>query len=282
MEMSPAVMLAVLGAALLHAGWNALLKASPDKELENAALALGRVVIGLLALPWMAPLAPGAWPWLAASVAVHIVYFWALAGAYRLGDLSFSYPIMRGGGPVLVTAAGVVLLGETLHWQDLAAVMLICAGILAFAVPPRGGSRPPRQALLFALGNAVVIGAYTLIDAQGVRQAGTALGYILWMLLINGLVQIGLGLRARGARAVLAYSAQHWLRVPAGALATIASYAIALWAMTQASVAVVAALREVSVVFAAVIGALFLGERFTRARMLATAAVLLGLVVLRL
>lgn len=109
MDISPAVMLAVLAAALLHAGWNALLKASPDKDLESAALALCRGVLALLALPWVAAPAAASLPWMIASVAVHVLYFWALAGAYRYGDLSFTYPIMRGGAPVLVAATSCSL-----------------------------------------------------------------------------------------------------------------------------------------------------------------------------
>lgn len=274
-------MAAVLGAALLHAAWNALLKASADKELENAALALARIVLGLLALPWITVPAPAAWPWIAASVVIHIAYFWTLAGAYRHGDLSFTYPIMRGGAPVLVACAGAALFGEILPWQDVAAMALVCVGILAFAARA-GGVGAPRAALLFALANAVVIACYTLVDAQGVRVSGSgsALGYTVCLLLANGVVQVGIGVAARG-RAVFTHAAKHWVRVPFGAVCTIASYAIALWAMTRAPVALVATLRESSVVFAAAIGVLFLREALTLRKVGATLAVLAGLVLLR-
>ncbi len=280
MEISPAVMLAVLAAALLHAGWNALFKLSPDKGLENASLAVGRGVLALAAVPWLPLPAPESWPWIAASVTVHVAYFWALAGAYRWGDLSFTYPIMRGGAPVLVTVVGAAMLSEVLPWTETLAVALICAGILGFAVVPRGSAAPARQALLFALGNALVIATYTLIDAQGVRVSGSALAYAMWFFVANSLVQIAIGLAWRG-REVPVYVARHWVRALVGGAFTLSSYAIALWAMTQAPVALVAVLRETSVIFAAVIGALFLGERFTLHRAAATATVLAGLVALR-
>ena len=281
MEISPAVMLAVLAAALLHAGWNALFKLSPDKGLENTSLAIGRGVLALAALPWLPLPAPESVPWIAASVAVHVVYFWALAGAYRWGDLSFTYPIMRGGAPVLVTLAGAVVLGEVLPPAETLAVALICLGILGFAVGPRGSAAPAREALLFALGNALVIASYTLIDAQGVRLSGSALAYAMWFFVANSVVQVAIGLAWRG-REVPAYVVRHWMRALLGGAFTLGSYAIALWAMTQAPVALVAVLRETSVIFAAVIGALFLGERFTRRRAMATAAVLAGLLALRI
>ena len=104
----------MLAAALLHAGWNALLKSSPDKALENVALAASRGALALAILPWLPLPAPAAWPWIAASVTVHVAYFWALAGAYRWGDLSFAYPVMRGGAPALVALAGAAVFGELL------------------------------------------------------------------------------------------------------------------------------------------------------------------------
>jgi drug/metabolite transporter (DMT)-like permease len=281
MGISLTVTLAMLGAALLHAGWNALLKSSPDKALENVALAVSRGAIALAIIPWLPLPAPAAWPWIAASVVVHIAYFWALAGAYRWGDLSFTYPIMRGGAPALVALAGVAVFGEFLPGAQFAAIALICAGILGFATAARGDPAGARRALLFALGNAVVIATYTMIDARGVRVSGAPVSYALWFFVANSVVQVAIGLADR-PREVPAYLARHWLRAALGGAFTLGSYGIALWAMAQAPVALVAALREVSVVFAAVLGALFLGERFTLRRALATATVLVGLALLRL
>lgn len=281
MQISPAIMFAVLGAAVLHAAWNALFKSSPDKGLENVALAVGRGVLALACLPWLPLPAPSSWPWIAASVLVHVAYFWALAGAYRWGDLSFAYPVMRGGAPVLVALASAAVFGEVLSGTQSAAVALICAGILAFAGAPRGDAQGGRRAMLFAGGNAAVIATYTLIDAHGVRISGAAVSYALWFFVLNSVVQIALGAAGRG-RELPDYLRRYWPRAAVGGAFTLGSYGIALWAMSRAPVALVAAVRETSVIFAAAFGALFLGERLTLRRAGATAAVLAGLVTLRL
>jgi drug/metabolite transporter (DMT)-like permease len=281
MDLSPQLTFAILGAALLHAGWNAMFKSSPDKALENVALAVSRGAIALACVPWLPLPAPASWPWLAGSVLVHVAYFWALAGAYRWGDLSFAYPVMRGGAPVLVALAGVAVFGELLSWRQGAAVALICAGILALAGTPGGDAKAGRRAILFAGGNAAVIATYTLIDARGVRVSGAAVSYALWFFVANSAVQIALGAAGRG-REIPAYLRRHWRRAALGGAFTLGSYGVALWAMSRAPVALVAAVRETSVIFAAALGALFLGERFTLRRAGATATVLAGLVALRL
>src|SRR3989440_11594381 len=150
--MSPAVTLAVLGAALLHAGWNALVKSSADKQLDTVALAAGAGIIALVVAPWLAVPARASWPWLGASALVHILYFVFLAGAYRWGELSYTYPIMRGGGPVVVAVASVAMFDEVLPLLPTLGVALVCSGIVAFAA-----GKAERKATLFALGNALVI-----------------------------------------------------------------------------------------------------------------------------
>src|SRR5439155_26147039 len=145
------------GAALLHASWNALVKSSADKRLDSIAVAAGSGLLALLAAPLLPAPARESWPWLAGSALVHILYFLFLAGAYRWGELSYSYPIMRGGGPLIVAVAGALLLQEVPSLKQAAAIALISAGILAFA----HGSHD-RRATLFAVSNAVVIAAYTI------------------------------------------------------------------------------------------------------------------------
>lgn len=276
MEISLPVTLAVLGAALLHAGWNAMLKSSRDKQLDTVALAVGAGLIGLVVAPWLPQPAREAWPWLAASACVHILYFAFLAGAYHWGDLSYAYPIMRGGGPVIVALAGTAAFGEVLPFWPTLGVALVCAGIVAFA-----SGKADQRATLFALGNAVVIGAYTLIDAKGARASGSPVAYAMWFFVANALaIYAYAGLR-RGAE-VPRYLARNWTRLGIGAVLTAGSYGIALWAMTKAPVALVAVLRETAVLFGALFGALFLGEKFTRRRVFATGAVLAGLVALKI
>lgn len=275
------VALAVLGAALLHASWNALVKASADKHLDTVAIAIGAGLIGIALAPWLPAPARAAWPWLAASALVHVAYFRLLAGAYRWGELSFSYPIMRGGGPALVAIVAAFVFGEVLPWPQAAGVALICAGIVAFASSPGGERAALRRPLAFALGNAVVIATYTVIDAEGVRRSGSPVAYTLYFFAASA-VTLYLASGWRYGAALPRYLARHWRRVALGAGCITTAYAVALWAMTRAPVALVAALRETSVVFGAALGVFFLGERLTRRRVAATAAVLAGLIALRL
>ncbi|MBV8031656.1 MAG: EamA family transporter [Betaproteobacteria bacterium] len=276
MELTLPVTLAVLGAALLHASWNALLKGSADKQLDTVAISVGAGIVGLAVAVFLPPPAREAWPWLAASASVHILYFALLAGAYQWGELSYAYPIMRGGGPVVVALAGSAVFAESLVPRQWAGVALVCGGIAAFAY-----GRHDRRATFFALGNALVIAAYTIIDAKGARASGSPVAYTMWFFVLNALVIYAYAGLRRG-REVPRYLAHGWRRILVGALFTTGSYAIALWAMTRAPVALVAVLRETAVLFGAALGALFLGEKMTRRRLAATGAVLAGLVALKL
>jgi drug/metabolite transporter (DMT)-like permease len=281
MEISQSVTLAVLGAALLHAAWNALLKSGADKQLDAIGLAAGSGALALAAAPFLPAPAPASYPWIAASAVVHIAYFWLLAGAYRWGDMSFTYPIMRGGGPLIVTVAGGAAFGETLAGGQVLGVLLISAGILAFATHPASDPRALRKSLAFALANTCVIAAYTLIDAKGARLSDAPVSYTLWFFVANGVVILAVGCLQRGLAAPR-HILRHWRTPVFGGACAVGAYAVALWAMTKAPVALVAVLRETSVVFAAVLGALFLKERFTSRRIAATLTVLAGLIALRL
>ncbi|HEX6692733.1 MAG TPA: EamA family transporter, partial [Burkholderiales bacterium] len=206
MDISLPVTLAVLGAALLHATWNALLKSSNDKQLDTVAIAVGGGLISLVVAPWLPMPAPASWPWLAASAVVHIFYFLFLAGAYRWGALSYTYPIMRGGGPMIVAVTGVFFFAEMPSLNGAIAIALICAGILGFATGVHD-----RRATWFALANAVVIASYTLIDAKGARLSGAPVAYTLWFFIANGVVIYALYGARRGAE-VPRYLARHWGR----------------------------------------------------------------------
>jgi len=275
-EISTPVTLAVLGAALLHAGWNALLKGSSDKQLDTVAFSIGSAILALAVTVWLPAPARASWPWLAASAAVHILYFMFLARAYHWGDLSYAYPIMRGGGPVIVALAGAALFGEVLPPLPTLGVLLVCAGVIAFA-----SGKADRRATLFAVGNAVVIAAYTVIDAKGARASGNPVAYALWFFVANGITLYAFAGVPRGG-ALPRYLAANALRIMVGAALTTGSYGVALWAMTRAPVAIVAVLRETAVIFGAVIAHFWLQEKLTRRRLVATGAVMLGLVALKL
>lgn len=277
MEISLPVTLAVLGAALLHASWNVLVKSGGDKELETINIALGSGVVALVVALFLPAPARASWPWLAGSALVHILYFVFLAGAYRWGELSYTYPLMRGGGPMIVALVGALALGEVLPPQETLGVLLICAGILAFAYGRHDG-----RATAFALANAVVIASYTLIDGQGARHSLAPVSYTLWFFAANGVAILLYGFARRGPAAVGYYFTRNWKRAVLGGSCALGSYGIALWAMTRAPIALVAVLRETAVIFGALIAVLVLKEKMTRRRLVATGAVMLGLIALRL
>ena len=276
MEISLGVTLAVLGAALLHATWNVLVKAGGDKQLETINIALGSGLVAFIAALFLPAPARASWPWVAGSAFVHILYFMFLAGAYRWGELSYTYPVMRGGGPMIVALVGALVLGELLPLHQTLGVLLVCAGILAFAAGRHDG-----RATAFALANAVVIAAYTLIDGQGARASGAPASYAMWFFVANGVVILIYGLLRRG-RAVGVYWQRNWLRALVGGTCALGSYGIAIWAMTRAPIAIVAVLRETAVIFGAFIAWFVLKEKMTRRRLAATGAVMLGLVALKL
>lgn len=276
--MSPLVTALVLGSALLHAGWNAIIKSSRDVMLDTALVAAGAAVLALPLAVYADVPARASWPYLGASAAIHVAYFSTLVAAYRVGDLSHAYPLMRGTAPLLVAVFGVALLDERPGAAMWLGIVLISAGILSLGLLQHG--RAQRGATLWALANAAIIASYTLVDGTGVRLSATPAGYVAALFWLQGLLFITLVLVLR-KRAAFTYFRRHWQRGFGGGLCLLGAYAIVLWAMTRAPVAAVAALRETSVVFAALLGSLLLKERFGWRRLLAASIVTLGIVALR-
>lgn len=274
--MTTSTLLVVLFAAMLHATWNALVKAGPDKRLSATLVTAGAAAIALPLLSLAGMPAPASWPWLAASACLQVAYYLLLAQAYRLGDISKTYPLMRGTAPLVVALASAPLLGETLSAAQYGAVGLIVAGILAMTVRDAAS----RQATGFALANAGIIAAYTMVDGIGVRASGSAAAYTLWLFVLTAAGMLASALPRRDALA--AYARRHWRTGLAGGAGTMASYGLALWAMTRAPVAVVAAVREMSIVFAMLIAVCFLRERVGARRLAAAALITCGAAAMRL
>ena len=284
------VTLIVLFGALLHASWNALIKSSADKSLDTALI---HVLGGAVALPLVliAGLPPQAsMPYLVASITIHIGYYIALAGAYKHGDLGLTYPIMRGLAPLLVAMVSGVFIGETLSMPGWLGVAAISIGVLLIGLSRTVfTSGAHRSALIFALSNALIIAVYTVVDGLGVRvatqQGGSALQYVATLFLLDGIPYFVFVMWQRnGSHRAEAwtYMRSRWPLALLGTLASLGSYGIALWAMTQAPVATVAALREVSVLFAAVLGAIFLKESFGIQRGAGTLLIMAGIAALKL
>lgn len=278
--MSGAVVLLVLFAALLHAGWNALVKAGPDKLLSTVIVASGSGLLAALALPFLALPAPASWPWLLGSVFCHLAYYQLLAAAYAHGDMGYAYPLMRGSAPLLVALVSAALVGEVLSVRQYGAIGLICAGVLAMSLWRGAGAAPPsRRSTLFALLNAAVIACYTLIDGVGVRLSGAPVAYTLWLFALSAVVLLAAVMGRR--QALRDYVSQYWKTGLLGGFVSMAAYGLALWAMTAAPVPVVAALRETSILFAALIARVFLRERLGVHRLCAVGLIAGGAVAMR-
>lgn len=277
------VVLAVLCGALLHAAWNAMIKSGDDKSADTALLSIGGAFVALpFALTLGAPPA-AAWPCLAASLLIHFGYYTTLAGAYRHGDLGLTYPVMRGGAPLLVALGSAAVLGEVpspAAWLGIAAITL---GVATVGLRPAEALQH-RRALGFAFANAGLIALYTLVDGIGARRTGDALRYVATLMLLNCGAYAWRVWQQRPAAerpALRAYARRRWPVSLLGGAASFASYAIALWAMTRAPVASVAALRETSVLFAALLGAWLLKERFGLQRAIGTGVIVAGVMALR-
>lgn len=282
------IVLAVLFGALLHASWNAIIKSGRDTQLDTALVhSLGCVLAWPVLLYVGLPNA-ASWPYIATSTVIHLGYYIALAGAYRHGDLGLTYPVMRGSAPLLVALASVTFIGERLSMSAWIGVAIVCVGVLTLGLSGSaahsGDESQRRKALAFALCNAAIIALYTVVDGIGVRASGNALAYVAALFLFDGLPYLLLVMWQRPSAqrgAALGYMAGRWKLASVGTLASLGSYAIALWAMTRAPVAMVAALRETSVLFAAVIGTLLLREPFGWQRATGTVIVVGGVIALR-
>jgi len=276
--MTLGVFLLVLLGAVLHASWNAIVKGAGDRLLTMILVGIAAAVLAGLALPFLPPPSPASRPFIAASVLLQVVYFVLVVRVYDAADLSLAYPVMRGTAPFLVSLVDRTAIGERLSPAAWAGIGAISLGILLMVV--NGGSRH-RRGLALALLNALVIAAYTLVDGLGARRSGAPAAYTLWIFLLTG-VPLALWAWARRRAALVRCAAGAWPYGLLGGIGSVASYGLALWAMTRAPVAVVAALRETSILFGIAISALWLGERPGTARLTAAGMIALGAAALRL
>jgi len=274
-------MLIVLCAALLHATWNALIKSGNDKLLDSILLCVTAGILALAALPFLPLPAAASWPLLIASTVIHVVYFCLVAFAYRVADLSFVYPLMRGSAPLFTALFAAVMLGEPLAVGGWLGVFLLCVGVLVLALDSRRAANIPCSAWTFGLGNAAVIVGYTVVDGIGVRASGNAWSYVCWLFTLTALPMLAMGWAMR-RKAIVLLPLGAWGKGFIGGACSIGSYGLALWAMTQAPIALIAALRETSVLFGTAIAALLLHEKFGRMRWLAAGFVVAGAVAMKL
>ncbi len=276
------VFLAVLFAALCHAGWNALIKVGLDPLSTTTLIAIGACLVAIPLLPFVGLPAAAAWPWLVASVFIHLCYFAALIESYRTGDLGQVYPIARGTAPLMTATATTFIVGEQLSLSGWAGIVVLVAGVMLLSA--RGGRdlmRFDRRAVGFALLTALTICAYSVTDGIGARLAGNPNAYSLWLFVGNAIVLLPYALY-RDGRAIIPAMRIYWRRgLVGGALQTL-SYGTVLWAMTLAPIAIVATLRETSVLFGAAIAVIVLREPLRAVRIAAALLIVCGLVLIRL
>jgi len=272
------VTLAVLAAAVTHATWNAIAHGIKDQTLAFALIGVGGVAVSIPLVIVAAVPRSSAWPYLLASVAIHVFYNLLLMQCYRLGEFSQVYPLARGMSPLVVTILAAVFVHEHLAIPQIGGVAVVSAG-LAFLV--FAGRRPGRGAFLAAVGSGLTIAAYTTVDGVGVRASASPVGYIGWLMVLESLcVPLFAAVRRRD---VLLKQPRRILLsgLAAGALSVLA-YGLVLWAQTRGALAPIAALRETSVIFGAIIGTLVFREPFGRARIIAAVLVVAGIVLLNM
>ena len=277
--MDPIVLSLVLAAALLHASWNALVKSGGDPFVR---LAVVNVVGGLCTVPLLFLVdlpASASWPYIFGSVVVHHAYYLALAYGYRFGDLSHVYPIARGIAPPLVACAAWVFAGESLGLLGLLAILVISGGIVSLAFTD-DGRLVALKPLAFGLLTGLTIAAYTLFDGLGGRAAGDVLGYIAWLFVIDA-VPFSVLVACRYRRRLGPALAACWRPATLGGALSVVAYGLVIWAMSLAPMAAVSALRETSVIIAALIGTRLLREPFGTRRVLAASLVAGGVILLQ-
>ncbi len=274
------VFIAVLIAAILHAGWNALVKISSDKFLGISAVVIGHFPFACIAVIYAPLPEPASWPYILIGAALHVGYQLFLLLSYRVGDLSHVYPIARGVAPMLVAGVAVLFLGVRLSMPELIAILAIGVGIMSLVLVRGGEGLRNTRAATMALITGCFIAAYSLIDGLGAREAGTALGFYGWLSIINAIVfvLITAAIKPGGLRK-LAREGSTMIMLGGGA--SFVAYSLVVWAFTQAPIALVAALRETSIIIALIIGVFFLGERLNFAKVISTALTVFGAILLR-
>ena len=277
--MSLGIFLAVLGAAFLHALWNALIKVGTSKVGGMVILSIVEVPIGLTVVMLSPAIDRAAIPWVIAAGCTHFAYKFFLTYAYDRGDLSRVYPIARGAAPMIVALFGAAFLADAVTHQEYIAIAVLAAGILLMA---RGvfASGEDRRLLPFALGSACATATYTLIDGMGARISGSPAAYVAWVFVADGTI-FTLGMLALRGWGVIPRDWHAWRMGAFASAASYGAYAVSIWAMTFAPIAVVAALRETSILFAVLIGWLIFGERMTGEKALASIIIVSGVILTR-
>ncbi|WLG94083.1 EamA family transporter [Pseudomonas sp. FP198] len=266
----------VLFAALLHAGWNALLRRGADRLWSMTIMCIAIAVTCVVAAAFMVPPAAASWGYAVLSAVLHVGYNLFLVRSYRVGDLGQVYPISRGSSPALIALGAAVFAGESIAPGVLLGIALVSGGIISLAFRGRQLSVP---SLPYALGTGCFIAAYSVVDGIGARLSGAPLAYTVWMCALWGVLMPMVYIGLRDARSLFSVRPGIF-SAAAGGLVSLLAYGIVIYAMNEAPLGAVSALRETSVLFAALIGAIFLGETLTARRILACAVIVCGTIII--
>ncbi|MEM7300333.1 MAG: DMT family transporter [Pseudomonadota bacterium] len=278
--MSTIVFVAVIGAAVLHASWNALVKGSGDKTLSMGAVVIGHAPLALAVLPFVPLPSVESLPYMIAGIALHFGYQLFLLKSYETGDLTQVYPIARGSAPLIVAVVSVFFLGVVLSGMEVLAVFIIGAGIISLSLVRRADGQVNKRAAMFALVTGSFIASYSLVDGLGARIAGTSLGFYSWLTMGNViLMMVYLRKTSPDTLHQLPRSGLRMLLI--GGTASYIAYALVTWAFTLAPIALVTALRETSIIFALLIGVFFLKEKLSLVKVISTMTTLVGAALLR-
>lgn len=274
------VFLAVVFAALLHAGWNAIIKFGEDKFQGMLLLSFGHGIFGLILIAFYPAPNPQAWLLLGGSVLCHLIYKFFLTSAYAKGDLSRVYPLARGTAPMIVLVMSLIFLPDTVNTRQIVGIVLVGLGILMMA---RGiiFQNEERALIPYALMAAVGTAGYSLFDGLGARASGAVLGYVGWLFFLDAAVFIIGGFALRG-KAMIPRSRTVLLQGLGAGGASVAAYAIAVWAMTVAPIAIITALREISVLFAVAIGIFFFKEKPSPEKIISAFMIMTGVIAISL
>ncbi len=277
--MEASIALIVLTAALFHATWNATVKSGKDSLITLTGV---NVATGCIALPiaFMVGLPSSeSWPYLIASAILHFGYYIALSEAYRFGDFSQAYPIARGTAPIIVTLYGVFVLGEILSLFETLSLIGIIAGLLIFVTRGFGRVVQDKHALFAALATSAFIGGYTIVDGIGGRLSENVPGYMVWLSILDAVPILIYTTLKRNVSQVMTLCKEWKILLVGGALA-LSSYSMVVWSMTQAPIPLVSALRETSIIIAALIGAFYFKEPSGKRRIIASIVIFLSVVLL--
>jgi len=278
--MSIEIVAIVLLAAALHAGWNTLIKISGDRVAVMAIVTFAGSVISLLFLPFVASPDPASWPLLALTILLHTGYHFLLPIAYDHGDLGQVYPIARGSAPLLVTVGALVFAGELLGPVALLGVICLAVGVMALTFDKRNGVAARPKAVLYALAVGFCIATQTVVDGLGARQAGSVLGFAVWLTIGDGLLTFILAVIWKRS-AIWHVARSNAARGMVGGAMQVGAYWIVIWALALAPMGMVSAMRETSVLFAALISTFVLKEGFGAWRFVSASIITFGLILSR-